>query len=293
MRALIFLIRVLVYSNLFVSLCVTSLTHQTYILLKIPQDDKYYLLTFVFCSTFFAYNFQRIVRIKFRELLGKQIGIRLSWIVRNRRPLLLTSLLAGVISAFTMLFLSLQIIILTIPLAFFSIFYVMPVFNLDSKKVGLRNFPYIKIFLIAIVWSMVITALPYFNCYSISHWKNSNFLLLLLEQFLFIIAITLPFDVRDIKYDLEAKMKTIPTAIGVKKTIFLSEFLLLCFFGLKYYQYLLHQISLNQLISLAIVTLLSGIFLSFTKTKRAELFYSGIIEGTMILMYLGILILEY
>jgi len=164
---------------------------------------------------------------------------------------------------------------------------------MDSKKVGLRNFPYVKIFLIAIVWSMVITALPYFNYYGISQWKNSNFLLLLLEQFLFIIAITLPFDVRDLKYDIEAKMKTIPTAIGVKKTILLSESLLLSFIGLKYYQYHLHQLTLNQLISFTAVTLLSGIFLSFTKTKRAELFYSGIIEGTMILMYVGILMLEY
>ena len=169
----------------------------------------------------------------------------------------------------------------------------MPVFNINSKKVGLRNFPYIKIFLIAIVWSMVITALPYFNSYDISQWKNSNFLLLLLEQFLFIIAITLPFDVRDLKYDIEAKMKTIPIAIGVKKTIILAELLLLAFIGLKYYQYCLHQISLNQLISFAVVIFLSGVSLSFTRTKRAELFYSGIIEGTMILMYLGVLILEY
>mgnify|MGYP005994465159 CR=1 FL=1 len=293
MRALFFLIRVLVYSNLFVSLCVTSLTHQTYILLKLPQDDKYYLLTFVFCSTLFTYNFQRIVRLKFRELLSKQIGIRLSWIVRNRRPLLFVSMLAGVISTCMLFFLNLQIILLTIPLAFFSIFYVIPVFTIDSKKAGLRDYPYIKIFLIALVWSMVITALPYFNYNDISNWKDSNFLLLLLEQFLFILAITLPFDVRDLKYDLEAKMKTIPIAIGVKKTILLAEFFLLVFIALKYYQFHLGQISIIQMISLAIVTFASGIFLLFTTTKRAELFYSGIIEGTMILMYLSILLLEY
>ena len=106
-------------------------------------------------------------------------------------------------------------------------------------------------------------------------------------------SITLPFDIRDLKYDIASKVKTIPSKIGVKKTILLSEFLLTIFVSLKYYQLHLNHISYEQFIALSIASLITGIVLVFTSTKRPELFFSGLIEGTMVLMYLAVLIFEY
>ncbi len=293
MRALIFLIRSIVYSNVFVSLCVTLLTHQSYILLELPQQDKYYLLVFVFCATYFTYNIQRIIRINFRDLLGKQIGIRLSWVVRNKKILLLTSILASFICICMMFFMTTQVLKLIIPLSLLSIFYVVPFLKTNGKKIALRNYPYAKIIIISIVWTLVTTALPYFNRNSYIELNNTNFLLLLVEQFVFIFAITLPFDVRDLRYDIAAKVKTFPSKIGVKNSIILSELLLAIFLALKYYHYQLDYITIPQFIATSIACSITGVFISFTSNKRPELFFSGLIEGTMILMYMAVLIFEY
>lgn len=246
----------------------------------------------MFCATFFTYNFQRIFRLKIRELLGKQIGIRLSWIVRNRKVLFFSAILAAIICLGLIFTMKKTFILSSIPLAFLAIFYVVPFFKLDGKKVAIRNLPYIKIFIISAVWSIVIVGLPFFNTLD-SYILTKEAWILLVSQYLFILAITLPFDVRDLNYDSASKIKTIPSTIGVKKTIFLSLLLLAGFVGLKYYQLYLGQIEVNQFYALTITSILSAIIIAFTSKKRSELFFSGLVEGTMVLMYLGILILEY
>jgi 4-hydroxybenzoate polyprenyltransferase len=190
-------------------------------------------------------------------------------------------------------FLSFQLLKFIAPLAFLSIFYVVPFFNLNGKKIALRNYPYIKIIIIAIVWSFVTTALPFLNHSNDMFDYNQNFILLITEQFLFILAITLPFDIRDLRYDLAANVKTIPAKIGVKKTIVLAELLLVVFMILKYYQLNLNHISYEQFTATSIAFLITGILIAFSSPKRPELFFSGLIEGTMILMYLAVLIFEY
>lgn len=291
MRSLIFLIRSIVYSNLFVSLCITLLAHQTYILLKIPQEHSFNVLGLIFCSTFFIYNFQRIYRLRSVELLGKLIGIRLGWIIRNRRKLFIASAFALLCNLYFITQLSINVVLMLIPLAIFSILYVLPF--LPHKK-AIRDLPLAKIFVISLIWSVVIVAIPVVNYNGFSAFKESSFLLLLSGQFLFILAITLPFDVRDLRYDLESNIRTIPTYIGVKNTITLSHGLLIVVIVLKWIQfYYLGQLNLAQFIATAITIFLSGLIIAFTSTRRAELFFSGLVEGTMIIMYLGILVLEY
>lgn len=291
MRSIIFLIRSIVYSNLFVSLCITLLAHQTYLILQIPQAESFNVLALIFCSTFFTYNFQRIYRLRSVELLGKLIGIRLGWIIRNRKRLFFASALSLILSIYFLFQLSLNVFLLIIPLALFSVLYVIPVF---PQKKAIRDLPFAKIFVISIVWSVVMVAIPVVNFSGFEGLTNSSFLMLLLEQFLFILAITLPFDVRDLRYDMESNIKTIPSYIGIKNTITLSHGLLVLVFALKWMQYAyLGQLNLSQLIATGVTIFFSGFIIAFTSHRRAELFFSGFVDGTMIIMYLGMLVLEY
>ncbi|MGE0562425.1 MAG: hypothetical protein AB7O47_11445 [Flavobacteriales bacterium] len=178
-----------------------------------------------------------------------------------------------------------------IPLALFSILYVIPVL---SKKKAIRDLPFAKIFVISIVWSVVMVAIPVVNYSGFEGLTQSSSLILLFEQFIFILAITLPFDVRDLRYDMESNIQTIPLYIGIKNTITLSHGLLVLVFVLKWIQYAyLEQLSLPQLIATGITIFLSGFIIAFTSLRRSELFFSGFVDGTMIIMYLGILVLEY
>jgi len=232
------------------------------------------------------------MRLKLRELLGKQIGIRLSWVVRNRKLLFLSAILAAFISLVMIFFMSKNFILLAIPLSILSLLYVVPFFRWQGKKASIRKLPYIKVFVIAIVWAFVMVGLPYFNTNETFDIDN-NFIYLILSQFIFIVAITLPFDVRDLNYDIATNVKTFPSKIGVRGTIVMSELLLIGFIALKYYQLQLGQISNSQFISFAISILITGMIIAFTSKKRPELFYSGLVEGTMIVLYTSILVLEY
>ncbi len=294
MKPLISFVRLIVYSNVFVSFCALALTHLTYILLKLPHNNCRGILVLVFCSTYFTYNYQRIIRLKNCNLLGKKIGVRLSWIVRNRSLLFTTSAVSGLITLVSLFYINIAIIYLLIPLAFLSIFYVFPVFPWQEKIVAVRNIPFVKIFIIALVWSFVTVALPYFNEYGFGKMLEPIFLQTLLKQFLFIFAITIPFDIRDLRFDLKAHIKTIPSYLGVKRSIYLAEILLIGYLLLTYFHYnYYHQISLQQFVSLCITVIITGVLITFSTKKRPELFFSGLVEGTMLLVYFGILILEY
>lgn len=294
MRVLIYLLRNVVYSNLFVSFCITLLAHQTYLLLELPQTNTFFVLSFIFCSTFFTYNFQRIYRLKSFELVGKLIGIRLSWILRNRKKLFFASILSACGSLFFVLQLSAKVFLLILPLAIFSILYVIPFINRGDKKIAIRDLPFAKIFVISLVWSLVMVALPIADAEGIVKLKESSSLFLLAEQFLFIFAITLPFDIRDLRYDMESNIKTIPTYLGIRKTIILSHVILMIFLALKAIQfYGFNQMTLERFVATALTVVIVMVIIAFTNRRRPELFFSGLIDGTMLLMYFGILYLEY
>ncbi len=294
MKVFIFLIRNFVYSNLFVSFCIALLTHQTYILLKLNQVHSFEILAFVFCSTLFTYNFQRIYRLSTSDLVGKVIGFRLSWIIRNRKKLFFLSLLAALFSGYFLSQLSNKLYLLIIPLAVLSVVHVIPIFKKNNRRIAIRELPLVKIFVIAAVWSTVIVALPVADTYGFEKLKDSSTIFLWSEQFLYIFAITLPFDIRDLRYDIETEVKTIPMVIGIRKTILLSTSFMLVFIGLKYIQYAFYkQLTFNQMVATVVSSLFVVGLISFSRKNRSELFYSGLVEGTMMLMYFSILMLEY
>ena len=287
------LIRLLVFSNLFVAICAAALTHLSTIILNLSHNTNPILLL-VFCSTYFVYNIQRIVRMDYSNLIGKNIGIRLSWVVRNRIILFLTSLGLVGVAIGTLFFVEMPVLILVFPLGIISILYVSPVFYTGRSWISLRKIPFVKVFIISIMWTIVTVVIPFVNEFGFSSFDNSNFQFTLLSRFLFILAITLPFDVRDLIDDCENDLLTIPSIIGIKSTMFISQFLLVGYLLIKVYQYeVMSQLNLNQLIAISITLAITILIISFSTKKRPELYYSGLIEGSMLLLHFGVLVLEY
>jgi len=294
LRPIIILIRFVVYSNIFVAICSVALTHLSYILLDISRVNEEPVLLFVFCATYFVYNMQRIVRLRYSKLIGKNIGVRLSWMVRNRAFLLTSSLFMILVGGLSLLSLNQRSLLLIAPLAILSVLYVVPFIPAQEKKISLRKWPFLKVFIIALVWTFVTVMIPYVDEYGFVNFTSSNFRLTLITRFLFVLAITLPFDIRDLSADYDNHLKTIPAVIGKKATVVVSEILLLVYWGVKFYQfYALNQLSLAQFIALSISMILIMIIIAFAVKKRPELYYSGIVEGTMLILHFGVLVLEY
>lgn len=292
MKSSITLIKFLIYSNVFVSICVAALTHSTYIIYNLPKDNLPTILIMVFCFSFFTYNIQRFIKFetKFKNPTG--LGQRLQWMSKQKKPLAILSLFFGVIGLFFTVYIYSMSFIVLIPMGILSIFYVIPIVPFRKNIPSLREIPYLKILIIGLVWSLTIVWLPFIDSHFIDLYKsNSNNLLIIptLQVFLFIIAITLPFDIRDIDYDKSSHLKTIPQFLGLEKTIFLSEILLI---GSAILLCSL-DISKSHLYAILIAHIVSMIIIPFSNKTRKELFFAGVIEGLIIILYVCVIISEY
>jgi 4-hydroxybenzoate polyprenyltransferase len=102
--------------------------------------------------------------------------------------------------------------------------------------------------------------------------------------FIFIVSITIPFDIRDVTLD-EVSKKTIPQLIGINSAVYLS-------IGLLVLSQVLLQLLLPFNLGIWMFTLLGIIVLYQSKFKQPELFFSGIIDGLFI-MQIGLLSIFY
>ena len=101
-----------------------------------------------------------------------------------------------------------------------------------------------------------------------------------------IFAITLPFDIRDLRVDQHGEVKTIPAILGVDKTKQLSYASLCAALILATVNYYFHFYDLKILVGLGISYLVCVWFISFSTTERHDYFYSGLLDGTMIFQFL-------
>jgi len=281
-------IKIIIYSNLFVALCVSAFTYLTYIIYNLPQKNISVVLTMVFCFSFFTYNFQRFIKFRSSSEQNTALGSRLTWIVKKKNPLTILSVISGAIGLACTYFLNSLCFLILIPMGALSAFYVIPIIPFYKKSPTLREVPYLKIFVIGFVWSLIVIGLPTLNTSPILFFKP-DYLLGLLQVFLYTVSITLPFDIRDIDYDRNSQIKTIPQRLGIKKTILLSQILL---FGSIVLLYKINILS-HHFYGLLIGHLVAMFVIAFSKKERSELFFAGLVEGLVIVLYGCLLISEY
>ncbi|MDC0201794.1 hypothetical protein OAJ56_00975, partial [Flavobacteriales bacterium] len=80
---------------------------------------------------------------------------------------------------------------------------------------------------------------------------NSNVIAHLLIRFLFVFAICIPFDIRDIKYD-NIKLKTIPIFFGVSRSKLISFICLLFAIIISTFQYWNNKLSIGFFVAISL-----------------------------------------
>lgn len=236
------------------------------------------LAWFVFFSTFLLYALHRIVGIlRLKDFLEIE---RFSVINKFRHHIIFYAILAsfGVIYFFFQLRWPVQLA-LVLP-TILSLAYVLPLFG---NKRRLRDFDQIKIYLIAGVWAFVTVFLPVidggFNL-------SLSLVLMIFERAIFIFAITLPFDIRDLQVDDHGEVKTIPAILGIEKTKQLAYASCVLAFVLAVSTFYLNFYDLKILIGLGVSYLSTAWLIGYSTTERHDYFYSGLLDGTMILQFL-------
>jgi hypothetical protein len=154
------------------------------------------------------------------------------WMRSSSRPLLGLNvlMLAGLVYA--TMSLKLSDLLFVFPFFLLTLFYVFP--GAKNFK-GLRGLPGLKLFLIALVWAGMTVLFPLRAGdvpFRVGEW------VVFIQRFLLILAITLPFDIRDLQFDAEG-LATLPQTLGIansKKVAFvaLAAFALL-FYAVQYF----------------------------------------------------------
>jgi 4-hydroxybenzoate polyprenyltransferase len=265
----------LINSNVYISLAAVLLTVQAQVQLGMqPQWHPY--LFIIFFATMLEYNLHRLITLWFRkEIL---VDEKYTWLRSNIATFyfLMIFSVGGFFAA--LVFAKTQVIITLLPIGLITIFYSLPIFKSKKKLFRLREISILKIFLISTIWALSTVLLPVIQ--SDKSFDKINILLMLAERTLFVFAITIPFDIRDIESDKSAGLKTIPLLIGEKKATQLAMLSLLFFFVLCLAHYIKSPLvyTLPALIISAITTFF---FIVNKKIKSTIYYYYGILDGTM------------
>ena len=265
------------YSSLHIALCALFLTWSTYLLTYLEVDWNY--AVFVSSSTWLLYSLHRIIGIY--KLSESRIENRFFVIRKFRKHLIVYASIAAFISVYTFISLSPRMKLwLVVPIGL-SLLYVAPLF-LGQKR--LRDFHYIKIFLVASCWALLCGAFPLLE----AHLSNYELLLFSMEKFFFIFAITLPFDLRDIEVDRDSGLKTLAHLAPQYLRYGILITFVLC--GVIVVANPLYNT--EQKIVLIITYLALELITRFSSRQKNDYFYSGVIDGTMILFFVVVWIFQ-
>jgi len=245
-------------SSIHVSLAVISLVFVTYETFDISCHKEFVL--FVFFASITGYNFIKYSRVAKLHHLS---------LAESLRAIQLFSLVSFVCMVYFAIQLSFNVLFVCSVFGLLTLLYALPVL---SQKRNLRSFYGAKMYTIALVWSGVTTLLPIINDL---HELNIDVWISFVQRFLFIIVITLPFDIRDLNFDRE-DINTIPKNLGIKYTKLLGIILIIMLFILEF---LKDEFQYNNAFSLCLVCLFSAMFLIASSDKQYKYYASFFVEG--------------
>ena len=151
---------------------------------------------------------------------------------------------------------------------------------------GLRKIPFSKIFVISFVWTIsTMLLLVLENNILITQ----NVVLHLVSRFLFVFAITIPFDIRDLKYDTQ-NLQTIPLFFGTKKARFMAVISVFICAIIAILQYFENTVISSNLLALILLYFVASIFIVKSDENKSEMYFSFWIESLSILAYLVLII---
>lgn len=204
-----------VNSNALVALVAGSLSAGVAHRFHIEHFASYGL--FSCCATMAVYNFHRLIKQpdrsahtngseetkNYRRILGIFVAIHtlVALVILQR------IIVPGVST--------LLLLLITILIASFYV--------IRFRGIALRELPFLKSHLVSISWTAVVIVMPLLNA-----GLNSQALSFGIAHYFYFLAVTIPFDIRDLKYD-SGKMKTLPQYFGIVGAKWIGAVALLLF----------------------------------------------------------------
>lgn len=254
-------------SSIHVALAVYALSWITLLEFNIPYDEA--MLYFIFYATIIGYNFVKyfgLTKLHYRSLAN--------WL----KVIQLFSLICFILMCYYALQIQTKSLLYILAFGVVTFLYAIPFLPskmiYDSNK-NLRSISGLKVYIIALVWAGVTVLLPLINN---NYTINTDVFLTVFQRFVFVIALIIPFEIRDLNYD-SLKLATIPQKIGVKSTKIIGVFLLMLFFFLEFFK---DEMNAYRIITLLLITFITILFLVFSKQNQGKYYSSFWVEGVPI-----------
>ncbi len=273
MKSLENIFRFYINSSIHVALASACLVQVTFI--KYGISDQYTFLLFSFLGSVTAYNFVKYSKVS--KLYHKRL-------TKSMREIRVLTILSAVLFVYLGSKLPVKTLLYMTPLVALTILYIVPVF---PNNKNLRSVAGIKIFIIGLLWAGTTVLIPVVY---IGENFDFNFFIEVLQRFLFIIVMMLPFEIRDLQYD-EVELETVPQKIGVTRTKVFGSVLLVVFLLLTVVKN--GSLSSIEILSTILVTTISLLFLWGTEKKQSEYYCSFLVESVPMIWLGSILILQY
>lgn len=222
----------LVHTNLLIAMAAMAQCALTYLILNLPTNP--YILAIEAGSTLLLYNLS--LYLSKPKNPAQSPYLRTRWVFSHMPVFWLLSFLGLLLCCWSVFHISFYTLVFLMGIGFLSIAYALPLIKIAGKPIQLRKIPGLKVFFIALLWSLSSVGLPVVELWTEGKeidWYMANYLGLV--KVVFLLLCTLPFDIRDEKQDRLYHLVTIPTLLGFKKSVQLSygigliHLILLCF----------------------------------------------------------------
>ena len=204
-------IRGAVYSNVFVGIVLTLLAMSSYSLIA-ELSFNWYLPISVFLGSFVLYNFHRLYKIDFIPI--HRLSARHEWMLANGTHIKYGMAISVLIAMLILPNYDAKDVVWLVPAAMVSIGYTVPVIPTESKWWRLRDIPLAKPLIISLVVTYLTLCFPIYEQFEIRDVFQPYNLTLFIERCVFLVSVTIPFEMRDIGTDKEEGLATLATYLG-------------------------------------------------------------------------------
>mgnify|MGYP001445322386 CR=1 FL=1 len=266
-------------TNILVAFAAFSLYKVTELLFNF-QDSN--LGLFIFFSTLFAYNYMRLSLV----LDIDQYNLTAKTIFNHKTTIYYILSLSAFASLLLFFILGYDFLKLAFPVILISVFYPVSI-KINNQFYSIRQIPFLKIFLIAFTWSYITVLLPLLYLdFTMDYFMLDIFF----QRLLFVIAISIPFDIRDCYRD---KIVTIPNTIGIVESKFFAWFCLVIIDVLLFIDVISHNITVPFFIALFLSIEICSLLIYYSNNNRSLMFYGFFVESLSIIMCLFVLIASF
>ncbi|QBQ42325.1 hypothetical protein E2P86_14685 [Sphingobacterium psychroaquaticum] len=207
---------VLIFTNILIAVAAAAQCALTYLIFDQPYN--LFIILIEGAATLLLYNFSFLLSKPKQP--AESAYARTRWVFRYEWLLWLNMIIAACVLVYALFHVHLYTWLFLGVIGAVSILYSFPIIPYQGKWVGLRQLPAMKIFHIALVWTLSSVALPAVELWAQGETVDSVlFYSLFAFKFLFLVICTLPFDIRDIAQDSYYHLRTIPSMLGVEKAI--------------------------------------------------------------------------